>query len=456
MSQQSLETCLGGWGNFPTEPCRVFAPRNVSDIRSLMLAEKARSFIARGLGRSYGDSSLNSQGGVMLQTRRNRFLSFDEETGILECEAGLSIAEILDHLLPRGWFLLTTPGTKFVTIGGAVAADVHGKNHHVDGSFAKCVLGFLLLTADGTVVDCSPEQTPELFWSTIGGMGLTGVILQVRLQLRRVDSAYVRMTCRRTANLDQTLECFAATAADYRYSVAWIDCLASGASLGRSVVMLANDAVSEDFTPSQHGRRYRMPRRAGRHVPAWSPNGLINSWTVRAFNAAYYASHPDGERLVDFETFFYPLDAVAHWNRIYGSKGFIQYQAMFPPATSRAGLIELLESAAQSRQSSFLAVLKASGAASGGILSFLSQGHTLAMDFPNTGRTLQTLVQKLDRIVLKHGGRLYLAKDALMPASMFAEMYPEVRAFRQIKARIDPAHRFSSSQARRLGILEMT
>jgi decaprenylphospho-beta-D-ribofuranose 2-oxidase len=452
--QQSRIMNLAGWGNFPTEACQVFAPRKVGAIRALVRGTEVSSFIPRGLGRSYGDSSLNGAGGVLLQTRRSHFLAFDETTGVLECEAGVSIADIVEHLLPRGWFLATTPGTKFVTLGGAVAADVHGKNHHVDGSFSRSVLGFLLLTADGNVVDCTPERAPELFWATVGGMGLTGVILNVRLQLRRVESACVRMTCRRTANLDETLECFSATAADYRYSVAWIDCLAMGVALGRSVVMLANDATVSDLTPPQRHQPCAVPRRAGRRVPGWLPGGLINPWTVRAFNAAYYAAHPDGERLVDYESFFYPLDAVLQWNRVYGSRGFIQYQAMFPPATSRPGLVELLEEAAGSQQSSFLAVLKASGPASGGRLSFLSEGHTLAMDFPNTGPGLRALVARLDRIVVRHGGRLYLAKDALLPAAIFAEMYPALGEFRKFKSRIDPAHRFSSSQARRLGIVE--
>jgi FAD/FMN-containing dehydrogenase len=447
---------LSGWGNFSLERCRVLRPRSVSDIEWLMAGDSPARVIARGLGRAYGDSSLNRDEGVVELTSLNRFRAFDPQMGVLECEAGVSIAEIIEFLLPRGWFVSTTPGTKHVTIGGAIAADVHGKNHHCDGSFGKCVLDFLLMTADGSVVRCSPQENAELFWGTIGGMGLTGIILQARLQLRRVDSAYVRVNYKRTANLDETLEYFAQTNSQFRYSVAWIDCLAQGASLGRSVVMLGNDAVADDLRARHRGDRFRPRPRGNRDVPVFMPHVLLNRWSMGLMNSAYYASHPDAERVVDYETFFYPLDFLSHWNRIYGRRGFVQYQVLFSPATSRQGLIEVLEAASRSGMASFLAVLKSSGPASGGALSYLFPGHTLAMDFPNNGPGLRRLADELDRIVLKHGGRLYLAKDALMSAGTFAEMYPESREFLRLKACVDPENRFSSSQARRVGLAVAT
>jgi FAD/FMN-containing dehydrogenase len=388
----------------------------------------------------------------------------------------VSFADVIEHFLPRGWFLPTTPGTKFVTVGGAIAADVHGKNHHVDGSFGNFVVDLRLLLANGDVLDCSPAQNADVFWATVGGMGLTGVIVSTRFRLHRVESAWYDVTYHRTANLDDTLECFADTDAAYRYSVAWIDCLARGGSLGRSVAMLANEARATDLPASLAGaagglsasasnpegrfnRRSRssclvVPRKRGKSVPVNLPGWVLNPLSVRAFNELYYATHRDGRQFVDFDSFFYPLDGVHRWNRIYGKRGFVQYQALFPRDTSRAGLVELLERITASRKGSFLAVLKTTGAANPGLLSFPKPGVTLALDFPHTGDDLAALLCECDEIVLRHGGRLYLAKDALTTPHAFAAMYPRLPEFREIKHRLDPQNRFVSSQARRLRIVE--
>jgi FAD/FMN-containing dehydrogenase len=445
---------LGGWGNFPVEPCHVSRPDTTEALRTVVMRGRLPDYIPRGLGRAYGDSALNRDRGVICQTRRNRFLGFDTGRGILECEAGVSFQDIIDVFLPRGWFLPTTPGTKYITVGGAIAADVHGKNHHGDGSFGNFVLDLQLLTAGGEVLACSAAENADLFWATIGGMGLTGCILSARFRLVRVESAYVDVTYRRTANLDETLECFDATNRDYRYSVAWIDCLASGAALGRSVLMLANDAPRTALPRRWRDRPLLLPRRGKKAVPFHCPAFPLNHRAVRLFNAVYYASHPNGRQIVDYDTFFYPLDHVLAWNRIYGRRGFVQYQALLPPATSRQGLIRLLETISASRKASFLAVLKSTGRANKGFLSFPCPGHTLALDLPNTGQDLRLLLRQLDDLVLAHGGRLYLAKDALATPEVFQAMYPALGRFRQVKARFDPNHRFVSSQARRLGIVE--
>jgi decaprenylphospho-beta-D-ribofuranose 2-oxidase len=444
---------LSGWGNCPRERCRVVVPRSQGVLGAILERGPEASYIPRGLGRAYGDSALN--GGVIVQTALNRFLSFDETTGILECEAGVSLGEILRHLLPRGWFVAAAPGTQFITIGGAIAADVHGKNHHVDGTFGEHVLELQLLTALGVEITCSRAQNSDVFWATIGGMGLTGVIVRARLRLRKVPSRYVAVTYRRACNLDHALELLAATDHAYRYSVAWIDCINGGRSLGRSVVMLGNDAEAADvrcalgvgpFDPVGKKRR--------RAVPITVPSFVLNSYAVRVFNTLYFAAHPDRETIVDCESYFYPLDRVSHWNRLYGKRGFIQYQALLPPATSRQGLIALLESIVRSRRSSFLAVLKSTGAASPGMLSYPFSGHTLALDIPNTGPDLRGFLRELDAILVDHGGRLYLAKDAMTTAEVFATMYPRLSEFRAVKSRIDPNHRIMSSQARRLRIVE--
>ncbi len=391
---------------------------------------------------------------MLVQTGMNRMLAFDDESGVLRCEAGVSLAEIIEVFLPRGWFLPTTPGTKAVTIGGAIAADIHGKNHHRDGSFGRFVPDLQLLLANGEEVRCSPQERPELFWATVGGMGLTGCITSARIQLVPVPSAYVAVTYRKTRDLDQTLEVFSNEDQKYRYSVAWIDCLARGESLGRSVVMLGENAAVDQLPAAHRSAPLRLPRKMPLGVPLNLPGMAVAPWSMRIFNSLYYGVHKDEVKIVDYNSFFYPLDRVAHWNRIYGKRGFVQYQAWFPRETSRRGLVELLERIAASQKASFLAVLKSSGAASGGVLSYLQPGHTLALDFANTGADLRELCDQLDQILLAHGGRLYLAKDSLMSAECFQAMYPRLAEFRAVKAVVDPNCRFSSSQARRVGIVE--
>lgn len=443
---------VAGWGNCPVETCHVARPETLARLRELIASGAQPNYIARGLGRAYGDAGLNRDRGVASIAALDRILSFDPGSGRVDCQGGVSLETIIDRCLPQGWFLPTTPGTRHVSVGGAIAADVHGKNHHLDGSFGNFVQEIDLLIASGEILPCSPTANADLFWATLGGMGLTGVIVRARVQLVRTNSAWCEVTYRRTADLDETLDAFAA-APQYRYSVAWLDCLAARKSLGRAVVMLADDAPTDRLPPELQCRPLARRPAKLRGIPCFLPNGFLNRRVARAFNALYFARHGDGRRLVDYDRFFYPLDGLRHWNRIYGRRGFVQYQALFPPRTSRRGLIELLEAVADSGQAAFLAVLKASGPATPGLLSFLYPGHTIALDLPNTGENLQRLVRKLDGILLRHQGRVYLAKDALTGREAFAAMYPRLAEFQAVKARLDPNGRFSSSQARRLGIV---
>ena len=445
---------LAGWGNCPVQPAIVHEPWTWQALRRAVTAASEPTLISRGLGRSYGDPALNRDGGVIVQAGLDRMLDFDEATGVLTCEAGVSLAAIIDHLLPRGWFLPTTPGTRHVTIGGAIASDVHGKNHHVDGSFGKFVEQIALLTADGAVRICSPDDDAALFWATVGGMGLTGVILWASVRLRRVETAYYHVTYRRAGHVHEALDIFAQTDADYRHSVAWIDCLAGGSQLGRSVVMLGREAPVEALPVKLARRPLVPPRRATRSVPVFMPSFVLNRLSGMTFNGLYYARHDDGTAIEDYRSFFYPLDGVDHWNRIYGRRGIVQYQALLPRESSRDGLVAMLRQVVRRGAGAYLAVLKSAGQANPGMLSYLFPGHTLAMDMPYAGMRTVKLMRELDAILLDHGGRLYLAKDSQTTAAAFARMYPRLDEFRQVKARVDPHHRFVSSQARRLGIVE--
>jgi FAD/FMN-containing dehydrogenase len=444
---------LSGWGRYPVEWCHVFRPEKRSEVAAALGSGLESSYIPRGLGRSYGDAALNENAGVIWPIRLNRFLSFASASGVLECESGVSLAEIIQYFLPRGWFLPVTPGTKFVTVGGAIAADIHGKNHHKDGSFCNFVLDFRLLAPTGEILLCSPTVYPEIFRATVGGMGLTGVILSARLRLRRVDSAYVFVDFHKAPNLDDALTTMETSDERYDYSVAWIDALATGKTMGRSVLMRGNHAAVAEL-PARVRHALAAPT-----VPQWNlfvdfPSGTLNRLTVKAFNTAYYAVHRTTPRqLVSFEKFFYPLDAINQWNRMYGKRGFVQYQIALPQTSGRAGLRTILDRLARSGRASFLAVLKRFGDAGPGLLSFPLRGYTLALDIP-VARGLVPFLHELDRMTLDYGGRIYLAKDAVLRGEDFAAMYPKLEDFRAIQRELDPGRLFSSSMARRLKICD--
>lgn len=424
------------WGRYPQVNQRLLPLRD----RNAPLPEFDGCVLPYGNGRSYGDSCLNP-GGTLLHTRSlDRFISFDPITGILECEAGVLLSDILDLAVPIGWFLPVTPGTRLVTLGGAIANDVHGKNHHVAGSFGSHVLSLELLRSDGQRIACGPENEPEWFAATVGGLGLTGVITRVRLQLRRISGAWMQQETARFENLANFFH-LSAKAATSEYTVAWVDCLARGNALGRGVFMCADHAdVQMEGRPQMADRRLSIP-----FIPPFS---LVNGLTLHAFNALYFHRAPTRlrRRTVHYRPFFYPLDAVANWNRMYGPSGFLQYQCVVPPGAAEAATSALLQRIANSGQGSFLAVLKQFGAGrSPGLLSFPRPGTTLALDFPYRGESTLALLSSLDDIVLEAGGAVYPAKDARMSAKMFAASFPRLAEFQPF---VDPC--FSSGLWRRV------
>lgn len=449
----SIVRPLSGWGRFPVETCRMFRPEKMASLPAILASGLSPTYIARGLGRSYGDAALNDGGAVIGFERLNRLLAFDPSTGVLECESGVGLAEIVETFLPRGYFLPVTPGTQFATLGGAIAHDVHGKNHHRVGTISRFVLDFRLLTPGGELLHCAPDRHPDVFWATVGGAGLTGLLLTARLRLLPVETAYVIADYLKVSHVEDAIAAMRESDAGYEYSVAWIDCVARGRALGRSILMRANTAKRGELPGSISNplaRRRDPSRTLG--VPWDMPSGTLNRWTVGAFNAALYAGHPSGPgHLVDFDRFFYPLDWIRGWNRLYGGRGFVQYQIAFPTETAPAGLVEVLERISASGRGSFLGVLKRFGEAGEGLLSFPIPGYTLALDLPAADGIVPFL-RDLDTVVLRHGGRLYLAKDAVTTASAFAAMYPRLDAFRAIQARLDPNRRLASTQSRRLAL----
>jgi len=378
----------------------------------------------------------------------NRMLSFEAVGGQLVAEAGVTLADIIDVFLPRGWFPMVTPGTKFVTLGGAIAADVHGKNHHREGSFRAAVDWVDVMGPDGVVRRLSRKAEPALFDATLGGMGLTGVILRAAIRLRPVETGWIRQTTRPAPDLGAALAALAEDEATY--SVAWIDCLARGASLGRSVLMSGEHARRAELPSGQAARPFATRRRRQRRVPFDFPAFVLNRHSVRAFNAFYWRAGvlKAGTALVDWDSYFYPLDAILAWNRIYGRRGLAQFQCVLPPATAEAGLARLLEETARAGTASFLAVLKRFGRQESAF-SFPMEGFTLAMDFPVSPETL-ALLERLDRITLDHGGRFYLAKDSRMTARTLRASDPRVADFRRLREAAGSAARFRSSQSERL------
>lgn len=401
-----------------------------------------------GNGRSYGDSNLNP-GGVLLETRRlDRFIAFDAASGLLTCEAGMLLSEILRLCVPQGWFLAVTPGTQFVTVGGAIANDVHGKNHHRVGSFGNHVRQFELLRSDGSRRVCSTELHADWFAATIGGLGLTGLITWAQLQLRRISSTFIDSETIRFRSLEEFFELSRESEQDYEYTVSWIDCASSGKRLGRGLFSRGNHAgtaIDPDPVPrSRQGADVEHSRR----MPFTPPFSLVNSATLKVFNLAYFhRQRADRVRSRQhYRSFFYPLDSVLEWNRIYGPRGFYQYQCVVPNARALDGIREMLDAIAASGMGSFLAVLKQFGELpSRGMLSFPMPGPTLALDFPNRGPRLHRLFDVLDGIVLRAGGRLYPAKDGRMGPTVFKAGYPRWQEFIDY---VDP--RFSSSFWRRV------
>jgi decaprenylphospho-beta-D-ribofuranose 2-oxidase len=444
-----IETQVSSWGRYPRSTSFVYRPEKWADVERIL--QNCPTCLARGLGRSYGDAALNRQGGLLLMERLDRFLAFDSTTGRLRCESGVTISDILKVFVPRGWFLPVTPGTQYVTMGGALACDVHGKNHHKHGSLSAHVEEILLLRADGHRIRCSKRENSELFWATAGGLGLTGVIVELTLNLRPIASAFMKVDYDRTNDLDETMGWLEEQDDAYDYSVAWVDCLASGSKMGRGVLIRGNHAALEDLDEERKAAALAFQPARRWAVPFDLPGSLLNRHTVRAFNSIYYRRFPRRRSsvIVDLESFFYPLDSLLEWNRFYGKRGFVQFQCVLPFETSRSGLGLILQRLSQTGNVSFLAVLKRLGNQEG-LLSFPFPGYTLAMDIPLAGSHLFDFLKELDQIVFSHGGRIYLAKDSRMSPEMVETMYPGLKEWRNIRKELDPGGLFSSDLCRRL------
>jgi decaprenylphospho-beta-D-ribofuranose 2-oxidase len=430
---------LHGWGRYPI--IEADAPCFETAGQAAELLTREGRWIAHGLGKSYGDSALNAQ--VLMTRRFNKLLDFDPEQGIVTCESGVTLAELIDVFLPRGWFLKVTPGTKLITVGGAIASDVHGKNHHTAGCFSATVISLRLMLPEGRILFCSPAENEDLFRATCGGMGLTGLILDATLQLQPVRSAYILETVIRCRNLAESFEQFERNR-QINYSVAWIDCLAKSDNLGRSILMVGEHADDG---------RLELPATRRSSIPVECPAFMLNPYSVALFNQLYFTTHPSlvKDQPTPIDPFFYPLDRIAHWNRMYGRQGFTQYQFVLPKTSSSEGLQVILRKIAASGIGSFLAVLKLFGPRNENPLSFPMEGYTLALDFKIQPR-LFPLLDELDHMVLDHGGRLYLTKDVRMARKTFRSGYPQWKTFKTLRDHYGLGDRLTSLQAERLGL----
>lgn len=433
MKNSSL-TQTRSWGNFPSiaKQANVFSDK-------LILNDK--NSIARGNARSYGDSALAE---TMIDMRKhNLMLSFDETSGILHCQSGILLADIISTFLPKGWFPLVSPGTKFITIGGAIASDVHGKNHHKVGSFNECLLEFALRLPNGTVINCSPKNHADFFHATVGGMGLTGIILDAKIELQKVESQFIEQRTIRTNNLLETFDQFE----KYKhstYSVAWIDCLAKNKSIGRSIITIGEHAHDNNLA---YQIKNKLP------FPIYAPSFCINTLSIKLFNFLYYhrISQKESLQTVSIDSFFYPLDGIADWNRAYGKQGFLQYQFVLPIENSYDGMLAVLQEISKSGLGSILTVLKLMGEENKNYLSFPKKGYTLAIDFKNNDKS-KALFKILDKIIVHYGGRFYLAKDARVSKEIFELGYPNINKFREFRKEHQLIDYFNSMQSQRLSL----
>ncbi|QCX78692.1 putative decaprenylphosphoryl-beta-D-ribose oxidase [Streptomyces sp. YIM 121038] len=450
-SAAALAVPLSGWGRTAPTAARLVRPRSREEAVAALRACGERGGIARGLGRAYGDAAQNAGGAVLDMTGLDRVHTIDADTGTVVCDAGVSLHHLMEVLLPLGWFVPVTPGTRYVTVGGAIGADIHGKNHHVSGSFSRHVRSFDLLTADGTVRAVKPGS--KLFNATAGGMGLTGVILKAKLRCLPVETSFMSVDTERATDLDDLMARLTATDHRYRYSVAWIDLLARGAATGRAVLTRGDHAPLDAL--SERARRDPLAFRPRRlpAAPAFLPEGLLHRTTVGLFNELWYRKAPRSRtaEIQRVSSFFHPLDGVPHWNRVYGKGGFLQYQFVVGHGQEET-LRRVVRRIARHRCPSFLAVLKRFGDADPGWLSFPVPGWTLALDIPAHLPGLARLLDGLDEEVAAAGGRVYLAKDSRMRPDVLTAMYPQLPAFRALRAELDPGNVFRSDLSRRLDL----
>jgi FAD/FMN-containing dehydrogenase len=442
---------LSGWGRYPRVQGEITEPSSI--LAKLDLSPSHTTVTPRGQGRSYGDAALPVDQGLVIQTRELRhFLSFDAETGILKAEAGVTLQDILDVAIPQGWFLPVTPGTRFVSLGGAAAANIHGKNHHQCGAIAHCIQAIEILTEQGFLT-ATPEHNRDLFQATLGGFGLTGLIQTVTLSLKKIETSKIKARLIKVSDFEEALGLCKEHEQDSEYSVAWIDCLASKKNLGRGIVMLGNHATKNEVSESSHTLENTWKKSFS--VPCEAPGFLLNTWTLKAFNTLYYERfrQKETERLMTLEEWFFPLDSLLRWNLLYGPRGFVQYQCVIPFSDGIRGMREILDFLTHNKIGSFLAVLKIVKQDSV-LLPFAIPGYTLALDIPLSHPTLFEKLDALDKIVIRFGGRVYLAKDARLSPSLFRAMYPEYPQWISTVSKYSPEKRFYSLLAKRLQLGE--
>lgn len=446
----AASTRLAGWGANVRSECSF---REFEAGADLARAVDQAGTIARGLGRSYGDAALNAGHRVLGTRRFDRFLGFDEETGALTCESGVSLGEIIRVFGPRGWFPAITPGTKFVTVGGCIANDIHGKAHHAQGSFAACVDSMTVLLASGEVVTASPTENADLFWASFGGMGLLGVVLTATIRLRRIETTYFRQKKIHAGSLEEMMQALDAADHEYPYSVATLDIMARGPRLGAGILVVGDHATRAELPEkfANHPLRLSSPK-PRIEVPFELPEITLNRLTIRLVNAIILAIQAREAAFSHYEGFFYPLDLLGSWYRGYGRSGFTQYQFVIPFEDGPRRMREILEVILTSGQLPFLNILKRMGKESQGLLSFPREGYTFAIDFPIRSGTAE-LIERLDRMILDAGGRIYLGKDSFVRPDTFRAMYPNLDRWLAIKEKYDPNGVFSSDLGRRVGLV---
>lgn len=441
-------TSLNSFNAYPKQICKLHRPERYHEL----LQPLPKSIIPRGRGNSYGDAALNENGHVISMERLNRFLEFDPHQGILVAEAGVTIAQILDLIIPHGWFLPVTPGTQHVTLAGCVASDVHGKNHHAVGSFSNHVLWLELITSQNKIIRTSTQENPDIFWATAGGMGLTGIIGMVCLKLIHLSNHLLAVQHIFTRDLNHTIEVL--NQEQDEYSVAWVDTMAVKENLGRSIVMTAHHAKPEELPRTLQQQPRKISKRSPIFIPFNCPNWMLNKFVAKSLQQFYWYKQTKKKPIsfMPYQKYFYPLDKIQHWNRFYGKKGFIQYQCVIPTHNANNAYQQILKLLQVSSYPSFLGVFKKFGKENSGMLSFPTEGFTLALDIPILDQGLFPVLTQLDEIVLAAKGRVYLAKDARLTPDAFRQMYPRYLEWQKIKKQLDPEHIFSSSLSRRLDL----
>lgn len=443
---------LTGWGRTTPTAARVVTPAWTDEITSTLRTGDPRGVVARGLGRGYGDAAQNA-GGTVIETTGTARFELDPTTGIVRADAGTSLDTLMRTLVPRGFFVPVTPGTRHVTVGGAIASDIHGKNHHSSGSWCDHVLSLRLALAGGDVVEISRDQDPELFWATAGGMGLTGVVLDATFTCPAIATSKLSVDTERLDDLDAVMARMEATDDEFPYSAAWIDLVARGRRMGRSVLSLGRFATVDELPPEQRDDPLAFDPVELAPAPPWVPSGVLNKVSIRAFNELWFRKaprHRQGE-IQGMTMFFHPLDLVGGWNRIYGRRGFIQWQFVIPFGEEDT-LRSIVNQLSADGCTSFLAVLKRFGPGNPGLLSFPGPGWTLALDIPVGSASLGPLLDRLDGQVVAVGGRIYLAKDSRLRPELLGAMYPELETWRAVRRRVDPEGRLHSDLGRRLGL----